>query len=128
MNLIFFRHKIYLTVIGGACKSGTDEVTSSWNEIFEHWVRKLVRKFRVNERKIALILENGTAHSSISILANMQLFLLPPTTTSVLHAMEEDVIRSLKAHYSGRVVHLLCRALKKNEPKAFSFTSNEDTC
>ena len=128
MNVIFFRHKIYLTVIGGACKSGTDEVTSSWNEIFEHWVRKLVRKFRVNERKIALIPENGTVHSSISYLANIQLFLLPPTTTQVLHAMDEDVIRSLKAHYSDRVVHLLCRALEKNEPKAFSFTRNEDTC
>ena len=82
----------------------------------------------MNERKIALILENGTAHSSISNLANMQLVLLPPTTTSVLHAMDEDVIRSLKVHYRDRVVHLLCRALEKNEPKAFSFTSNEDIC
>ena len=45
-----------------------------------------------------------------------QLVLLLPNTTSILHAMDEDVIRSLKAHYRGRFVHFLCRALEKNEP------------
>ena len=29
VNLIFFRHKISLQVIGGECKSATDEMTSS---------------------------------------------------------------------------------------------------
>ena len=32
MNLIFFRHNISLKVIGGECKSVTDEMTSSCNE------------------------------------------------------------------------------------------------
>ena len=32
MNLIFFKHKIFLKVIGGECKSATDEITSFWNE------------------------------------------------------------------------------------------------
>ena len=30
--------------------------------------------------------------------------------------MDQGVIRSLKAHYRGRVVRLLCRALEKKEP------------
>ena len=30
--------------------------------------------------------------------------------------MDQGVIRSLKAHYRGRVVRLLCRAFKKKEP------------
>ena len=29
--------------------------------------------------------------------------------------MDQGVIGSLKAHYRGRVVHLLCRNLEKNE-------------
>ena len=32
VNLIFFRHNISLKVVGGKCKSVTDERTDSWNE------------------------------------------------------------------------------------------------
>ena len=32
MNLIFFRHKIFLKVIDGEYKSVTDKMTTSWNE------------------------------------------------------------------------------------------------
>ena len=82
----------------------------SWmnSEIFEEWVRKLDRKFRADDRKIALIIDNCSAHPSISNLTNVQIVFLHPSTTSILQPMNEGVIRSLKAHYRGRVVHLLC--------------------
>ena len=35
---------------------------------------------------------------------------------SILQLMDQGVICSLKVHYRGRVVHLLCRALEKKEP------------
>ena len=90
----------------------------SWinSEIFEEWVRKLDRKFRADDRNIALIIDNFPAHPSISNLTNVQLVFLPPNTTSILHPMDQGVIRSLKAHYRGRVVRLLCRGLEKKEP------------
>ena len=90
----------------------------SWmnSEIFEEWVRKLDRKFRADDRNIALIIDNCPAHPSISNLTNVQLVFLPPNTTSILQPMDQGVIRSLKAHYRGRVVRLLCRALEKKEP------------
>ena len=45
----------------------------SWmnSEIFEEWVRKLDRKFRADDRKIALIIDNCPAHPSISNLINV---------------------------------------------------------
>ena len=97
----------------------------SWmnSEIFEEWVRKLDRKFRANDRNIALIIDNSPAHPSISNLTNVQLVFLPLNTTSILQPMDQGVIRSLKAHYRGRVVHLLCKVLSKD----FNFTINEDT-
>ena len=52
----------------------------SWmnSKIFVEWVRKLDRKFRADDRNIALIIDNCPAHPSISNLANVQLvFLLP---------------------------------------------------
>ena len=86
------------------------------SEIFEEGVRKLDRKFRADDLKIALIIDNCPAHPSISNLTNYQIVFLPPNTTSILQPMDQGVIRSLKAHYRGRVVRLLCRALEKKEP------------
>ena len=86
------------------------------SEIFEEWVRKLDRKFRADNRKIALIIDNCPTHPSISNLTNVQIVFLPPNMTSILQTMDQGVIRSLKAHYRGRVVCLFCRALEKKEP------------
>ena len=87
----------------------------SWmnSEIFEEWARKLDRKFRADDRKIALIIDNCPAHLSISNLTNVQIVSLPPNTTSILQTLGHGAIPSLKAHYRGRVVRLLCRALEK---------------
>ena len=86
------------------------------SEIFEEWVRKLDQNFGADDRKIAFIIDNCPAHPSISNLTNVQIVFLPPNTTSILQPMEQGVIRSLKAHYRGRVLRLLCRALEKKEP------------
>ena len=83
------------------------------SQIFEEWVRKLDRTFRMEGRKIALLIDNCPAHPCVSDLTNVQLVPLPPNTTSVLQPMDQGVIRSLKAHYRGRVVRRVCRALDK---------------
>ena len=48
------------------------------SEIFEEWVCKLDRKFRADDRNIALIIDNCPAYPSISNLTNIQLVFLPP--------------------------------------------------
>ena len=89
----------------------------SWmaSQIFQEWVLKLDRAFRMEGRKIVLLIDNCPAHLSVSDVTYAQLLFLPPNTTSVLQLMNQDLIRSLKAHYRGRVVRRLCRAL--NETK-----------
>ena len=60
----------------------------SWmnSQNFENWVRKLDQKYRVNERKIALIIDNCSAHPSIPNLTNIELvFLHPPITNTHQH-------------------------------------------
>ena len=90
----------------------------SWmnSEIFEEWFGKLDQKFRVDDQKIALIIHNSPAQPSVSSLTNVQIVFLPQNTTSILQQMSQSVTRSLKAHYQGRVVRLLCRGLEKKEP------------
>ena len=82
------------------------------SEIFEEWVSKLDRKFRADDSKIALIIDNCPAHPSISNLTNVQIVFLPSNTTSILQPKDQGGMRS----YRGRVVRLLCRALEKKEP------------
>ena len=52
----------------------------SWmnSEIFEEWVRKLDRKFRADDRKIALIIDNCPAHPSISNLTKRSNHIFAP--------------------------------------------------
>ena len=85
------------------------------SQIFEEWVRKLDRTFRMEGSKIALLIDNCPAHPSVSDLTNVQLVFLPPDTNSVLEPMDQGVIRSLKAHYRGRVVCWPCTALDKTK-------------
>ena len=68
------------------------------SKIFEEWVRKLDRKFRVDDQKIALIIDNCPAHPSISNLTNVQMVFLPPNTSLILQPMDQGAIRSLKPH------------------------------
>ncbi|XP_037774932.1 tigger transposable element-derived protein 7-like [Penaeus monodon] len=65
------------------------------SEIFEEWVGKVDRKFRVDGRKIALIIDICPAHPTLFNLTNVQLVFLPPNTTSILQPMDQGVIQSL---------------------------------
>ncbi|XP_037803619.1 tigger transposable element-derived protein 6-like [Penaeus monodon] len=86
------------------------------SEIFEEWVRKVDRKFWVDGRKIALIIDNCPTHPTLSNLTNVQLVFLPPNTTSILQPMDQGVIRSLRAYYRGKAVRLISRALEEKKP------------
>ena len=97
------------------CKYKSQKKSWMDSQIFEAWVRKLDRTFRMEGRKIALLIDNCPAHPSVSDLTNVQPVFLPTNTTSVLQPMDQGVIRSLKAHYRGRVVRRFCRALDKTK-------------
>ncbi|XP_072165265.1 tigger transposable element-derived protein 4-like [Diadema setosum] len=64
--------------------------------LFEAWLRKLDRK--MEERKIAMVVDNCPAHPHIK-LDNIELVFLPPNTTSLTQPMDGGVIRNLKQHY-----------------------------
>ena len=78
-------------------------------------MRKLAQTFRMERRKIALLIDSCPANPSVSDLPNVQLVFLPPNTTSVLQPMDQSLFRSIKAHYWRRVARWLCRALDKTK-------------
>ncbi|XP_057299424.1 tigger transposable element-derived protein 4-like [Hydractinia symbiolongicarpus] len=95
----------------------------SWmsGELFEEWVRELDRKFSVSKRKIALIIDNCTAHPHVENLEWVELIFLPPNTTSRTQPMDQGIIRALKAKYRSLAVRKLIKALdEENSTPKFS--------
>ena len=82
----------------------------------EDWVHELHRKFAVPKRKIALIINNCTAHPHVENLKWVELMFLPPNTTSYTQPMDQGSIRALKAEYRSLAVRKLILALEKKEP------------
>ena len=71
--------------------------------IFTSWLRKLDSLMQNSNRKIALVLDNCTAHPNVNGLANVKLIFLPPNTTAKTQPMDAGVIRCLKAHYRSNL-------------------------
>ncbi|CAH0726455.1 unnamed protein product, partial [Brenthis ino] len=77
---------------------------SAWmtSQIFEEEVRKWDAELK--SRKILLLVDNCPAHPIISNLRNIELAFFPANTTSILQPMDQSVIKSLKGHYSRKML------------------------
>ena len=79
-------------------------------------MRQLHQKFSAANRKIALIIDNCTAHPHVEQLNSIELTFQPPKTTSHTQPMDQGIIRSLKAKYRSLAVSKLIAALEKKNP------------
>ena len=85
-------------------------------ELFEERVRQLNRKFSTANRKIALIIDNCTAHPHVEQLNSIGLIFLRPNTTSHTQPMNQGITGALKAKYRSLAVRKLIAALEKKNP------------
>ena len=81
------------------------------SKLFEEWVREQDRKFALEGRKVALVIDNCTAHLNIENLKSITLYFLSPNTTSCLQPMDQGVIRSLKCKYGIRIIKTIINAI-----------------
>ena len=73
-------------------------------KIFTDYVRRLDAKFNAEDRKVALIIDNCTAHPNVDNLKAIESVFLPPNTTSKTQPMGQGFITALKAFYCNDVV------------------------
>ena len=64
------------------------------SDIFKEWVKKLDKKMRKKQRKIALIIDNCPAHPKIPGLQAVDLVFLPPNTTSKTQPRDQGIVQS----------------------------------
>ena len=73
------------------------------SEIFSDNAWRLGKKFHVEGREVAIIIDNYPAHPNVNLKA-VKLVFLSPNPTSKTQAMDQGVIRILKAFYRTNVV------------------------
>ena len=89
--------------------------------IFEDWLRKLDQKMGLQGRKIALIVDNCSAHPAIP-LRNIELIFLPPNTTSVTQPMDAGIIKNFKFYYRFLLANRRLEATEDANNESFSWT------
>ena len=89
--------------------------TSAWmnSAVFEEWLQKWDAKLTSSKRKIALVLDNCTAHPRVQSLQSIELIFLPPNTTSEIQPCDQGIIQALKVHYRKNMVKCLIYAINR---------------
>jgi hypothetical protein len=75
--------------------------SSAWmtQEIFNKWLKKIDKKFKQENRKVLLFVDNCSTHKTPDNLANIAIKYFPANTTSRLQPLDQGVIHSFKAKY-----------------------------
>ena len=79
--------------------------------LFETWVRKWDAKLTLSKRKIALFVDNCTAHPHLKNLKSIELLFLPLNTTSEIQPCDQAIIKTLKTYYRKSMVKCLIGAI-----------------
>ena len=77
--------------------------------LFENFVRDFDKTMTMQNRKVALIIDNCLAHPRIGNLNSVKMVFLPPNTTSQIQPLDGGIIRAFKCHYRRLMLqHLIC--------------------
>ncbi|KAL6517537.1 hypothetical protein OROMI_033238 [Orobanche minor] len=75
---------------------------------FSHWFEK-----RMNGRKVLLLVDNCPAHPKVvEGLRNVELFFLPPNTTTKIQPCDAGIIRAFKLHYRRHFYSSILQSLE----------------
>lgn len=88
--------------------------------LFIEWVRDQDRKFALQKRNVAVVIDNCPSHPHITGLKAIKLVFLPPNTTSRTQPMDQGIIANFKHHYKNILIQQLITAIDKQEQLAVS--------
>ena len=73
----------------------------SWmtRNIFTDWLKELNEMMKAKSRNILLLLDNASVHTKDLELSHVELFFLPPNTTSLVQPLDQGIIKVFKDEY-----------------------------
>ena len=85
------------------------------SDIFEEWLKSINNRFRIQNRKILLLVDNASPHFNPDeneqdnlVLSHIKVKFLPPNTTAHLQPIDAGIINSFKAIYKQHYIrHVL---------------------
>ena len=84
--------------------------------LFEEWLHELDRKFKMQGRKVVMIIDNCPVHQEVSGLKAINLQFSPPNTTSCTQPMDQGVIR-----YVCFIIFLIYNQSQSNRNRMLRF-------
>ncbi|KAI6646969.1 Tigger transposable element-derived protein 4-like [Oopsacas minuta] len=80
--------------------------------LFNKWLQEFNGKITRQDRQCMLLVDNCPAHLGLcekydGVKANLRLVMFPKNTTAKLQPCDQGFIRSLKAHYRGKLARLI---------------------
>ena len=82
------------------------------NGILSDWLRKWDRSLCFQQRKIALLVDNCSAHGDVEELKCIEVVKLPRNTTSLIQPCDLGIIRTLKAYCHHEIRARIIDAIK----------------
>ena len=86
------------------------------SQIWTEWINKFDHRIRSKGKKIALVIDNCPAHPVVSNLTNIEVFYLPPNTTSHTQPCDQGIIQALKLRYRSQLLTTFLENLDDNLP------------
>ena len=83
--------------------------------MFSDWLREQDRKFSMQNRNVAILIDNCLAHPHVQSLRSVKLVFLPPNTTSKTQPFDQGIIANLKHHYRALLLQIMITEMEKNE-------------
>ena len=93
--------------------------------IFLDWLKALDKKFRLEKRHCAVLVDNCPSHPNPipCALTNLTVHFLPPNTTSHTQPCDSGIIRDLKHKYRTRLIRKMLASIDAS-PTSSTFKPN----
>ena len=86
------------------------------SQVWTEWINKFDHRMRLERRKVALVIDNCPAHPVVPNLTNVEVFYLPPNTTSHTQPCDQGIIQALKLKYRSKLLTKFLDSLDDDVP------------
>lgn len=94
------------------------------HDLFTEWLIDLNADMKRQKRKIAMFIDNCSAHNDPPALSHVQVIFLPPNTTSKLQPLDQGIIKVFKGFYRSEIVKKLLQLIDEGKSDEMSTAVN----